>query len=113
MANKTGDYSSVALNEANTATQKVYCKDMAALMCSGSDSGLVSLFQVKFWVMNRLVPYKSNENDVWWSSRAVLEEYLPQNSAKRGRVAFTRQSSTITTRLSVLVMDSSIKQKCL
>ncbi|KAL3658088.1 hypothetical protein V7S43_016931 [Phytophthora oleae] len=63
MANESGNYSSVVLNKAYVAAQKVYQKNVDAVMCSGNGSGLVSLYQVKFWLMHRLVPFKSKEND--------------------------------------------------
>ncbi|KAE8977779.1 hypothetical protein PR003_g25708 [Phytophthora rubi] len=62
MSTENGNHSSVELDAAYKAAQKVYRKSVTALM-SESGRGLVSFYQPKFWAMHHLIPYKSKNND--------------------------------------------------
>ena len=45
------------------AAQKVYQRNVYAAMCSNSYIGVLSSYQLRFWVAGRLIPHKSLEND--------------------------------------------------
>ncbi|KAG7399373.1 hypothetical protein PHYBOEH_009038 [Phytophthora boehmeriae] len=56
-------YSTVELNEAYRAAQKVYREKVYALLCSNSFSGLKSDRQLYYWAFGVTIPHKSLEND--------------------------------------------------
>ncbi|KAJ8576775.1 hypothetical protein ON010_g2440 [Phytophthora cinnamomi] len=58
-----GSYSSVYLKVAYKAAQEAYRKNVSALMCSESFSGILSSYQASFWVLGHLIPHKSDKND--------------------------------------------------
>ncbi|GMF20901.1 unnamed protein product [Phytophthora lilii] len=63
LAYQNGNFSSNELNKAYAAAQEAYRKNVYALMCGQSYSGLASKYQDKFWVLGHTIPHKSKEND--------------------------------------------------
>ncbi|CAH0478142.1 unnamed protein product [Peronospora belbahrii] len=58
-----GSHSSKELNAAYKAAQKVYRENVYALMCGESSSGLLTTYQMKFWLFGRMIPHLSDQND--------------------------------------------------
>ncbi|GMF61721.1 unnamed protein product [Phytophthora fragariaefolia] len=56
-------YSSPELDSAYVAAQKIYQRDVTALMCSNGYSGLRSKRQWWYWTLGTVVPHKSFKND--------------------------------------------------
>ncbi|KAL7995101.1 putative alpha/Beta hydrolase [Plasmopara halstedii] len=56
-------YCNPTLIHAYMAAQQVYRENVYALMCSSSFSGIISSYQVGFWLLGRVVSHKSLEND--------------------------------------------------
>ncbi|ETK95761.1 hypothetical protein F441_01396 [Phytophthora nicotianae CJ01A1] len=56
-------YSNPVLDVAYEAAQKAYRENVYALMCSNSYSGILSSYQVGFWVLGSVVSHKSRKND--------------------------------------------------
>ncbi|EGZ14233.1 hypothetical protein PHYSODRAFT_513340 [Phytophthora sojae] len=63
MSTENGNCSSAGLNAAYKAAQSAYRTNVSALMCSESFSGILSAYQVNFWVLGHLIPHKSSKND--------------------------------------------------
>lgn len=58
-----GAYSSIYLRMAYKSAREAYRTNVSALMCSESFSGILSAYQVNFWVLGHLIPHKSSKND--------------------------------------------------
>uniref|UniRef100_A0AAV1VN46 Uncharacterized protein n=1 Tax=Peronospora matthiolae TaxID=2874970 RepID=A0AAV1VN46_9STRA len=56
-------YSTPELNAQYKAAQKAYRQNVYAAMCSNSYIGVLSSYQLRFWVAGNLIPHKSAEND--------------------------------------------------
>ncbi|CAI5724787.1 unnamed protein product [Hyaloperonospora brassicae] len=56
-------FCSLNLNTQYKAAQKAYQRHVYAAMCSNSYIGVLSSYQLRFWVAGRLIPHKSLEND--------------------------------------------------
>ncbi|GMG18228.1 unnamed protein product [Phytophthora fragariaefolia] len=56
-------YSSPKLDAAYKAAQKAYRDNVYALMCGEGFSGLVSKYQPEFWMLGKMIPHKSKQND--------------------------------------------------
>ncbi|EEY66606.1 uncharacterized protein PITG_16678 [Phytophthora infestans T30-4] len=56
-------YSNPVLNVAYEAAQKAYRENVYALMCSDSYAGILSSYQVGFWIMGSVISHKSRKND--------------------------------------------------
>ncbi|GMF34436.1 unnamed protein product [Phytophthora lilii] len=63
LAYQRESYSTPELDEAYQAAQKAYRDNVDALMCSNSYSGILSTYQVGFWVLGSVVSHKSRKND--------------------------------------------------
>ncbi|CAI5741292.1 unnamed protein product [Peronospora destructor] len=63
LAYQYDSYSTPALDEMYHFAQEAYRKNVYAVMCSNSYSGIVSSYQAGFWVLGRLIPHKSKQND--------------------------------------------------
>ncbi|OWY95207.1 hypothetical protein PHMEG_00034849, partial [Phytophthora megakarya] len=63
LAYEGDEYSSPELDEAYAAAQKVYRKNVDALMCSNGFSGLRSKRQWFYWMLGAIVPHHSFKND--------------------------------------------------
>ncbi|KAG7379411.1 hypothetical protein PHYBOEH_011948 [Phytophthora boehmeriae] len=63
LAYEKGDHASAKLNAAYKAAQKVYRTRVTAVACSNSYSGLLSDYQWQFWMLGKVVPHKSPQND--------------------------------------------------
>ncbi|KAE8902029.1 hypothetical protein PF005_g24615 [Phytophthora fragariae] len=56
-------YSTPELDEAYEAAKKAYRANVYAAMCSNSFSGILSSYQVGFWVLGSVVSHKSRKHD--------------------------------------------------
>ncbi|EGZ14173.1 hypothetical protein PHYSODRAFT_335843 [Phytophthora sojae] len=63
LAYQGDDYSTPELDAAYAAAQKVYRREVTALMCSNGFSGLRSKRQWWYWTLGTVVPHKSFKND--------------------------------------------------
>uniref|UniRef100_H3GV78 GPI inositol-deacylase n=1 Tax=Phytophthora ramorum TaxID=164328 RepID=H3GV78_PHYRM len=63
LAYQRESYSTAALDRAYTAAQKAYRQNVDAVMCSDAYSGILSSYQVGFWVLGSVVSHKSKKND--------------------------------------------------
>ncbi|ETM55446.1 hypothetical protein L914_01326 [Phytophthora nicotianae] len=63
LAYEDGDYASVKLNRAYKEAQEIYRTHVKAAMCSYKHSGLISNYQWQFWLLGKVVPHKSPQND--------------------------------------------------
>ncbi|KAG2877416.1 hypothetical protein PC114_g23644 [Phytophthora cactorum] len=58
-----GKYSTMALNKAYVAAQKVYRKHVSAAMCSNDDIGTVSIDQTSYLYLGSKIEHGTNEHD--------------------------------------------------
>ncbi|GMF13357.1 unnamed protein product [Phytophthora lilii] len=58
-----GKYSTMALNKAYVAAQKVYRKHVSAAMCSNNDVGIVSKYQIEYLLEGSKIDHKTDQHD--------------------------------------------------
>ncbi|GMG18234.1 unnamed protein product [Phytophthora fragariaefolia] len=63
LAYEAGKFSSQKLKMTYEAAQEAYRTNVSAVMCSENYAGLISKYQVYFWILGHMIPHKSNEND--------------------------------------------------
>ncbi|CAI5715782.1 unnamed protein product [Peronospora effusa] len=63
LAYQYDSYSTPALDKMYHFAQEAYRKNVHAVMCSNSYSGIFSSYQLGFWILGKTIPHKSKQND--------------------------------------------------
>ncbi|RMX69046.1 hypothetical protein DD238_005463 [Peronospora effusa] len=63
MSYQGGKYSSKSLDAAYVAAQKAFQANVYAVICSKRSSGLLSVRQVMYWALGKILPHHSKQND--------------------------------------------------